>query len=340
MCPANIRELELKRILVVGFSSLSGNLLLTPSIRKIKEVFPGASLDIIAGRDSSDLFMGNPLFSCHIPFDNWRGIPGLVKRARVKRYDLIVSFSSHYLPFLLRGKYKLSFFWRDLFSEKVFTHESERLLAFIEPFFGREERKGGFFSHVTRQSRECVDDLLRASGIRNSDTLVVVNPGFTPSSRRFSPGFYTVIASDLARVYGAKIVITGSENDESAALEIMGGVKDGEVFDFTGRLGLKEMAALIEKADLLVSQETVPIYLACSAKCAVAAVFGPGNSYRYGPIGTKNLVVHSRLECFPCSLQSGCRKGNACLLKITPEQVSKSAMLLIDEKEQPFLFEL
>jgi len=340
MCPRNIKESDVKKILIIGGNNLPDNLLLTPAVKRIKESFPNADMDIIVGHESSDFIFENSLFSQHMIYNKVINLLGLIKKARQKRYDLIVAFRSFYIPFFLRGKFKLSFFWQDLFSEKIFTHESERMLSFLKPFIGMPEGKTNFYFPVSKKNRETVEEYLKSAGIKNSDTLIVVSPGFISSSKRFSNVMYARVIKELIKIYDAKVILTGTTRDKDIVQDIIAMVNNNSVFDFTGTLRLKELTALLEKTDLLITQDLTSIYLACSVQCPIIAVFGPGNSYRYGPLGTKNLVVHSNLDCFPCNINGRCKKNYVCLDKVTPEQITKSAMLLLDEKEQPFLFDL
>ena len=340
MCPKDIRKYEIRKILVIGADGLPDNLLLTPAFKKIKDSFQNSSMDIIVGRESTDFVLENALFSESFIYDRSRNILKLVRKVRHKRYDLIIAFRDPFLPYLLRGKYRISFFWRNLFSEKIFTHESERVLDFLNPFFCKNEEKTNFYFPFSKRDREHVEEKLRSAGIRNSDTIVVVNPGFVKARKRLDSNIYAAVIDELIRIYDAHIIFIGTEEDKEIARMIIDLPGNANVHDFTGKLNIRQLTSLMEKSDLLITQDTVSMYLACSVQCSIAAVFGPGNPYRYGPLGTKNLVVHSNLDCFPCNVNVRCKKNYMCLEKITSEQIAKAAMLLLDEKEQPFLFEL
>ncbi len=81
------------------------------------------------------------------------------------------------------------------------------------------------------------------------------------------------------------------------------------------------------------------MYISSAVESPLVAIFGPGNPYRYGLLRGKNFVIHSNLNCFPCDVNKKCKNNYLCLKKISPEQILKSSFLLIDEKNQPFLFE-
>jgi len=340
MCPKNICRQNLKKILIIGGDTVADNLLLAPAVRRVKEVFPHALIDIIAGEASSEFVHGNPLFSGYVLRGGKHKIPGLIKKTREKRYDLIIAFRDFFLPFFLRGKFKLSFFWQDFFSEKVFTHESERVLNFLEPFAGEGKSKTDFYFPVSRKNRESVEEHMKPLAVKNSDTVVIINPGFDSARKRWPHMNYAVVANELVRSYDARIIFTGKQEDKSIIREIMSEVGGNNAYDFSGRFTLREIAALLERADLLIAQDTALMYLASSVRCSAVCIFGPGNPYRYGPLGTKNLAVHGNLGCFPCDPNLRCQNKYLCLEKISTGQVAKSAMLLLDEKEQPLLFDL
>ena len=56
----------------------------------------------------------------------------------------------------------------------------------------------------------------------------------------------------LVRDYAAQVVLVGSPAERTIALAILGQTAGGEVVDWTGRLRLVELAALLESCDLLV----------------------------------------------------------------------------------------
>jgi len=141
MCPKNIREIELKKNLIIRLSCLGDNLLITPAIKKIRETYKKAEIDIIIGPRAIEFVIENPWFSNYIIYDKKTHLFKLIKKLREKRYDLTVDFRNSFIPFFVRSKYKLTFFKKEFFSEKFYTHESERILSFIEPFFGKGEIK-------------------------------------------------------------------------------------------------------------------------------------------------------------------------------------------------------
>lgn len=340
MCPKNLKDLKVKKILIIGLSCLGDNLLLTPAIAKIREAFKDAEIDIIVGLRGVDFAKENPWFSRCIVFDKHKSIFRFIGMVNKNRYDLIVDFRNSLLPFFLRGKYKLSFYKQELLSEKNYTHESKRMLDFVAPYFGKERDIHLFFP-IAKKDRDVVEERLKSMGIKNSDIRVVLNPGAGGSGKQWAKEKFAALAKELLKTYGdIKIFITGVESEKNLGEEIKNLVNSSSVYNLAGKTSLKELAALLEKTDLIITNDSGTMHMAAAVNCPVVAVYGPTNPYRYGPVGTKNVVVHSRLDCFPCKNRRRCRKNFLCLEKISVEQVLRAAMLILDEKEQPLLFDL
>ncbi len=340
MCPKNLKDLRIRKILIIGLNCLGDNLLLTPAIAKIRDTFKDAEFDIIIGPEGIAFANDHPWFSRKIVLDWRKSVFKFIGDANRTRYDLIINFRNSPLPFFLRGKYKMNFYWQDFLSEKSYTHESKRMLDFIAPYFGKEQNAQLCFP-ISKKDRDAVEIYLKDLGIKNSDILVVLNPAAGRGRKQWPSEKFSGMARELVKTYvDIKIILTGMQKDRETCERVKSDIENGAVFNMAGKTSLKELAALLEKADLLVTNDTDTLHLASAVHCPVVAIFGPTNPYRYGPVGTKNVVVYSNLDCFPCNEKRRCRRNYMCLEKISVEQVAKSAMLILDEKKQPHLFDL
>ncbi|MGC8976843.1 MAG: glycosyltransferase family 9 protein [Candidatus Ratteibacteria bacterium] len=330
MCPRNISKIELKKILIIGLSCLGDNLLITPAIKKIKDTYKNAEIDIVIGPRAIDFAKENPWFSSYFVYNKKKGFFKLIKELTNKRYDLVVDFRNSFIPFFLKSKYKLTFFIKEFFCEKFYTHESKRIMKFLEPFFGKGEIRLHF--PVDNDYRDKIKEIFKNLGINNSDLVVVLNPGAKFDGKRWDKKKFGELGKELIKIYGVKIVITGSEDEKELTKEIKEIINKDNVYDFGGKTNLKELAAIFERSDLVVTNDTGSMHLACAVGAPVVAIFGPSNPYRYGPIGNKNFVVHSDIECFPCRKENKCKIGFKCIKDIKVEDVLKYCCIILDEK--------
>jgi lipopolysaccharide heptosyltransferase II len=338
MCPKNIREIELNKILIIGLSCVGDNLLLTPAIKKIRETYKKAEIDIVIGPRAVEFAIENPWFSNYIVYDKKKSFLKFIKKLREKRYDLTVDFRNSFIPFFIRSKYKLTFFKKEFFSEKFYTHESERIMSFIEPFFGKGENK--LYFPYSANYKEKIKELFDKIGIKLSDIIVVLNPGGKFEGKRWEKEKYVLLVKELIKIYRTKIIITGSKDEKKLTQEIKEMIDRKEIFDFGGKTNLRELAAIYQLSDLVISNDTGSMHLACAVGAPVVAIFGPSNPYRYGPLSEKSFVVHSNIDCFPCKKESRCRINFECMKRISVEDVLKYCCLILDEKEKGRVFEL
>jgi ADP-heptose:LPS heptosyltransferase len=345
MCPKNITKRKIKRILLLCPGCLGDNLLLSPSMKKIRDTFKDAEIDIVIGKRAVEFVDGNPWFAHYYIFQGGKrlkrivNIIKLINNLKKEKYDLIVDFKNSILPFFIKGKYRLTFFLKEFFSEKTYTHEAKRLFNFLVPFLGNEENIALYF-HISGKDRDGIEALIKKLGIKSTDRIVVFNPGGR-EKKRLSEEKFAEIGRTLLDSYGSlKIIIIGADYEEKIGNKIKGLINNDNVFNLAGKTSLKQLAALLEKASLIITIDTGTLHLASAVHCPTVAIFGPTSPYRYGPIGTKNIVIHSNISCFPCNEVKKCKLDYLCIKQIPSEKVIKAAMLFLDEKEQPFLFDL
>jgi heptosyltransferase-2 len=93
-----------------------------------------------------------------------------------------------------------------------------------------------------------------------------------------------------------------------------------------GQLSLLQSAAMLERASLLVSNDSAPMHLAGAVGTPVIAIFGAtAPSYGFGPSGPFDRVVETPgLACRPCAIHGGpkCPIGTfECMERITPDRL-------------------
>ncbi len=98
------------------------------------------------------------------------------------------------------------------------------------------------------------------------------------------------------------------------------------LLDLAGRTPhLLQLAALLERADVLVSGDSGPAHIAVAAGCKLVELFGPTDPRTYGPLDPEAIVLRAPLPCSPCydnTRPAECPFGNpVCMQLIEVEQV-------------------
>jgi heptosyltransferase-2 len=103
------------------------------------------------------------------------------------------------------------------------------------------------------------------------------------------------------------VVVVGGPGDVELGEEIRGAAEGGggrrTVINACGQLTLRQSAALIGRASLLVTNDSAPLHLATAMGTPVVALFGPTvTEFGFGPLRAGDVALGiDGLQCRPCS---------------------------------------
>jgi ADP-heptose:LPS heptosyltransferase len=140
--------------------------------------------------------------------------------------------------------------------------------------------------------------------------LVVLHPGANDPRRRWPVERLAAVGSELARK-GARLAVVGTPAERRLADRLLDAL-DSDAADLAGRLGLGGLAGLLERAALLVGNDSGPRHLAAAVGTATVAVFWCVSLGSYGPLyrARHRAPTSWRLHCPVCGvngLQEDCR---------------------------------
>ena len=114
-------------------------------------------------------------------------------------------------------------------------------------------------------------------------------------------------------------VIVSGKADIHIAEEVVA-ASGGEAISIAGETSIPELAAVIKRAEYLISNDTGPMHIAAALNTPVYAIFGPANPVRTGPYGNIHTVISANLPCSPCYKKKKCEKGD-CLKLLTVDMI-------------------
>jgi len=130
---------------------------------------------------------------------------------------------------------------------------------------------------------------------------------------------------------GESVVLTAapSEPELQYAARITARLKK-PVVDLSGKLNLKQLAALTAQAKCFVGVDSVPMHIAAAVQTPTVVLFGPSGEFEWGPWQVKARVLTSDHPCRPCG-QDGCGNGKVseCLTTIPVDDVLRAIHDLI-----------
>jgi heptosyltransferase-2 len=202
------------------------------------------------------------------------------------------------------------------------SHEVDRVLSLLAAVGVRpadQDRAPKLF--VDRGNAE---EKLARLGIAPGTRFVCAHPGSVWATKRWLPEGFAAVLSNLADG-GFTPVILGGADDVVEANQVQDRCRTMPI-NLVGRLTLPDLALLLSRASLLVTNDSGPMHLAGARGTPLVAVFGGTTpALGYGPVGSRSRVVEHPLACRPCGPHGRCRcplDHFDCMRRITAEQVT------------------
>jgi lipopolysaccharide heptosyltransferase II len=210
--------------------------------------------------------------------------------------------------------------------ERLIRHETQRQLDLVASIGATtNDRRLSFV--VPDEARLTVARLLAGEGVDTASPWVVVHPGASAPSRRYSARGYAAVADGLIRGMGWQVVLTGSPSEIDLVAEITSMMAEPAV-SVAGRLGLGELGALIDAAPVVVSNNTAPVHIAAAVGTPVVDVYALTNP-QHTPWEVENRVLFHDVPCKFC-YKSMCPEGHHnCLELVSPQSIVDAAAELV-----------
>lgn len=215
------------------------------------------------------------------------------------------------------------------FRQEWLQHGKHKVEYFLDlaRFAGIKVHRPWYQFHLIERTKKWAQEELAAMGLEGK-SFVVIQPGANWELKRWPAGNFTKL---LDYFIGEQIpvVVTGSKTDESLIAQVVGRDRRG-VCAFYGKNDLEELAAIFQRAALVVTNDTGPMHLASAVGTPVVTLFGPTQPHLTGPYGKGPVrILRKEVGCNedPC-YNLGC-KQNVCMQAISVEEVWEAAKELL-----------
>jgi heptosyltransferase-2 len=330
------------RILVIQTAFLGDVVLTTPLFRELKRLYPTAELDCLVAPRGAEILEGLPELDRILVHYKKRGrlrdLWRILRKVRNEGYDLVISphrsprssLIARYSGALMRIGYEengLSFFYTDRVHRPTERHEAGRILALAEPV-------GGVDGPIKPYLALTTEEIVEAKKFLGGRPTVAIAPGSAWVTKRWPPDRFGELAVRL-NGRGYRVVLLGSNADRETACEVFA-ASGGKAVNLTGRTTVRQMAAFVGCAELLVSNDSAPVHIAAAFDVPVVALFGPTvPEMGFRPLSGRSVSLGADgLGCRPCSAHGGvkCPEGHfACMLGMDVDSVWRAVLRVFDE---------
>ena len=339
------------KILIVKMSAIGDVIHTLPALNALRRHFPRAWIDWLVEADAADLVRGHQALDRVIVSqrkkwmkglkgphwrENGRKIIEFVRLLRETHYDMVLDFQfllkSGLLVALARADRKIGFdrgmehmehsylFLNDRMPPvDMEVHALERNLRLVR-YLGIAAHRVAYHLPIAPADVKWVEGYLQAAGIDSSQPLVAINPVAKWDTKLWSNQQFAQLADLLVHQFGAAVVLTGSAQDKALIASIQSLMQHPAV-NAAGKTRLTALAALYQKAAMLISTDTGPMHLAAAVDTPVVALFGPTAPWRTGPYGNGHVVVRHPVACSPCFKRKCPIKTHDCMARLSLEKV-------------------
>lgn len=350
-------------ILIAGIGDLA---LASPALRALKQGHTDAPLHLLTSREGAELARNYPyidriwefpvrqlrrekttMFAImrlladlrRVRFDRAVNLYHVDSRAGALKMGAVFQFINAGMK-IGHGRFGFGFFFDKCMSADFFAnrHLTEAMTEMAVFAGGRADEKGLdlFWSEESEQRCQNLfgEALKKSSGSTGGQEgrplFVGINPGGDRANRRWAPERYAAVGNRVAATVPARIFIFGGPGEEAIAQSIERQMTVQSV-NLAGKLSISDLAYVISRLDLLITNDSGPMHMAAATRTPVVAIFGPEDPLLMGPYTSPDLyrVIHKPLPCRPCQRDRCARP--LCLEAISPDEVFAAAMELLEK---------
>lgn len=296
----NILLIQLKRI---------GDLILTtPAIAAVRAKLPNAKITLVAASGSRELLPAiRGVDEILLAHGKIAGAATWFTVAR-RRYDYCFDFTrtdrSAFVTLLSAARKRVTAdqprFRAQLrarsYNELVDLainqmHTVDYHLALLQPL-GVSDASPAIQLTIPDSSMQTADGILANAGLSEGEFLIV-HPGSARREKYWEVDRWATVI-EAAAEDGLKSVITGAGSpvEQAHIAEICSRCRN-RVIDLSGQVDLLTLAALIQRARVLLTVDSAPMHLAAATQTPQVVLFGPTNPLHWRPRFTPALILQA-----------------------------------------------
>ncbi|HSB67761.1 MAG TPA: glycosyltransferase family 9 protein [Candidatus Methylomirabilis sp.] len=307
-----------KNLLLVLVAGIGDFVMATPTIRSIRGAFPSTHLTLLTSPQAAGLARPCPLLDEVLAFDlrayrpgergtgwlGWRDLWSMAIQLRARHIDLAVNLYQIAsvggvlrmgLFFALIGARRTAGRWSGGLGFYFGTrgvdrpHAVDAMLA-LAAALGCPVEDGRPALWIPDASRHSAAEHLHRAGLAAGDRFVAMNIGSNRREARLPFPLAVEIGGRLSRSLNRPVLFLGDASEREAVQEVCAEVGP-DARSLAGALNLLELAALFERASIVVSTDSGPMHMAAAVAAPLVALYGPADPARFGPRGAGPIVV-------------------------------------------------
>ena len=329
----------MKRYLIVKTSSLGDIVQSFPALSLLKKIEPDAEIDWVAEHSAKDLLLSHPHINRVIFLEEkkwkkypWRSrcrkaIANFIKDLRLNRYDAIFdlqgNIKSGVITALAKAKNKIGFDSNNVaeWPNLIATNRHISINPTVNLRLQYCQLINGFFSLNAKYKQEPdlflsvkpskkIEKLLSHSLVQNKVNILVC-PFSRWKNKQIPVKRLCDLLSFLSKDLDATFLFVSGDDTEKIEAQTLALRFPDRSIVLSG-YSLISLFHLMEKMDLIISMDSLPLHLAGLSSIPTVSFFGSSNGHLYSPLGSQHLVFQGRCP-YGYFFQKRCKHLRSCI---------------------------
>ena len=356
----NLDLTDFRRILLIKPSSPGDIIHALPVLHGLHRRYPAAYLAWLVAAPFVNLIEADPAINEVIAFDRrrfgqvgrslriTREFVAFLRELRRRRFDLVIDLQgllrSGFLARATRAPVRIGFAAAREMAWIFYTHPldlpdhdahaAEKNYA-VAKLLGFADLPMDFTIALTPEDRDSARRLLKEAGFESREPYVVLVPTTRWETKCWPPDRFGKLARLLRERHGLRSALVGGPADSGIG-DLAACTAHEAASNLCGQTTLRELAALVERAAIVVTADSTPMHMAAALGRPLVALFGPTNPRRTGPCDRLMDVLRIELPCSPCYLRKlrQCPHEHACMQRLTVDDVAEAVALRLESTSE------
>ncbi len=327
-----------ERIALLKPSALGDIIHSLPVLTALRRRYPHAHITWIVNRAYEPLLRGHRDLDDILPFDRrashrgWRAAArswlGFLRELRRRRFDLAIDLQGLFRTALMMAatgakrriglstaREGATWTYTDVIPVADFNaiHAVDRCWRVAEAL-GVGDAPKEFHIPIAAKARRWAEAATRGY----PRPWLMLGPGARWITKRWPPEHFAALARRAGDAFGGTVFLVGGEEETAAAAIVRRGLS-GPCRDLTGRTTLPRLAALLERADVMLANDTGPLHLAAALGRPIIAPYTCTRIQLNGPYPAQPGAIETTVRCRGSYLKRCSRLE--CMAELTPDQL-------------------
>ena len=346
----NVQAESIKRVVVRGTNWVGDAVMTVPALRALRRVLPGAHITLAIRPGTNGIFSEADFIDEVLIYDR-KGVLSVLPQVREwkrRKFDLAVLFQNAFeaalIPFLAGVPLRLGYAnesrqallthplplpeWRS--SQHEVFYYLYLVTALEQVLFNRSEvceSVPDASIEISEGRKAEAAELLRTYGVSEAEPVVAICPGSINSRAKRWPAERFAALADRLIDSRRKVLLIGSKDELDVSDEVVSRMRNPPVV-LTGKTSLDQITAVLDRADLIVTNDTGPAHIGAALGRPTIVIFGPTNPLTTRPFAPDAEILRHPPDCAPCMLRD-CPIDHRCMTAISVDEVFERSHALL-----------